>query len=124
MVLYISLYMVESERQFNSISSLNHEIAFIQRVNRIAVVWNVRICNSGDRGQRLGVTWFILLQMFCIEAGRGKFRRYSICVLKDRSSRPRQHNFLLTTVDLSKPKSKKVKLSHYRSWQATRYAEV
>jgi len=35
--------MVESKRQFNSICSLNHEITFIQSVNRITVVWNVKI---------------------------------------------------------------------------------
>ena len=104
--------MVESKGHFNSICSANHEITFIQRLNRITVVWNVKICSSVDRCQSFGVIWFILSQLFCIEAGGSKFRRHSACLLKDRASYPRQHSFVLTTADISKPKSRKVKLSH------------
>jgi hypothetical protein len=97
-VLHISLYMVESKRHFNSICNLNHEGVFIQRVNRITVVWNVKIYSFADRCQRFVVTWLILSQLFCIEAGGGKFRRHSTCLLKDRVSHPRQHNFVLANI--------------------------
>lgn len=114
LILYILLYFIVSKQQFNSVCSLNHEITFIRRVNSISVFWNVRFYSSADRFQRFGGTCFIFSQVFCIEAGGGKFRRLSTCLLKYRASHTRQNNFLLTSVDASKPNNEKVKLSLYR----------